>query len=131
MIDKAKAQPLLNILAVSKRPPWRPIASRDLSRLLGVSLQSLANWRVRGSGPEPEPHKRGQGNRIYYRPDKVMAWLSALCGTPHEDWQFCHEWLIAQGLSNMEARPEVVWCFTQFADKHGYFGGNQNRTSLR
>jgi len=35
-------------------PLWRPIPSRLLGRLLDVSIQSLANWRLRGTGPEPD-----------------------------------------------------------------------------
>lgn len=127
MIDKEEARELLVALAASTVVPWRPIPSRDLSRILGVSLQTLANWRVRGTGPQVEPYKRGQGNRTFYRPDKVMSWLSSIRSERREPWQFCHEWLVAKGLDNMEAQPEVVENFTIFADRHGYFGGIRGR----
>jgi hypothetical protein len=68
-------QAALERLKAAQGPPWRPIPSRDIKKFLGVSLQALANWRVRGTGPPPEPMEKGLGNRIYYRPDKIMAWL--------------------------------------------------------
>lgn len=84
-------------------PPWRPIPSRDVAKILGVSLQSLANWRVRGTGPPPEPMQKGLGNRIYYRPDKIMAWLT---GEPW--WQFTAKWLGEQGLGVNEVSEATV-----------------------
>ena len=78
------------------QPPWRPIPSRLLGRLLEVSVQSLANWRVRGTGPEPEPMRRGKGNKIFYRPDKVIEWLEQ-GRRPH--WRISADWLDEIGLS--------------------------------
>ena len=79
----------------SSLPPWRPIPSRSAARLLGTNLQSLANWRMRDLGPKPEPMKKGRGNRIYYRPDRMAEWLSdgRCC-----DWQFSGWWLQRRGL---------------------------------
>ncbi|TIW23205.1 MAG: hypothetical protein E5V65_01835 [Mesorhizobium sp.] len=76
-------------------PPWRPIPSRLVARFLGTSLQTLANYRVRGLGPETEPMRRGWGNRIYYRPDKIAEWLS---GGKCSDWQFSALWLQRMGM---------------------------------
>ena len=76
-------------------PPWRPIPSRLVKEYLNVSFQSLANWRVRGTGPEPEPFIPGGGNRCYYRPDVVMSWLS---GTSRPAWQYSADWLAAHGV---------------------------------
>lgn len=88
-------------------PPWRPISSRKLAAMLGVSLQSLANWRVRGTGPDAEPQKKGRGNRIFYRPDKVIAWLS--CGQT-EDWLVCEAWLRERDIEVTPAgRDAVYW----------------------
>jgi len=76
-------------------PPWRPIPSRLAARFLGVSLQSLANWRMRDIGPAAEPMRRGYGNRIYYRPNKIAEWLSdGKCS----DWQFSALWLRQMGM---------------------------------
>jgi hypothetical protein len=38
--------------------------------------------------------EKGLGNRIYCRPDKIMAWLS---GTRHW-WEYSADWLAKQGL---------------------------------
>lgn len=84
-----------NILK-SDEPPWRPISSRRLAALLKVSLQVLANWRVRESGPPPEARKRGTGNRLFYRPDKVLAWLSA---DEQDFWEFDRDWLAIRDLT--------------------------------
>lgn len=102
-------------------PPWRPIPSRLVAELLGVSLQSLANWRVRGTGPEPEPYKRGQGNRTMYRPDVVMAWLSGWSSEPKQPWEYSRQWLIGRGLTNLPADQASVDRFAAFADQHRYF----------
>lgn len=71
-------------------PPWRTISSRQLASLLGVSLQTLANWRVRGTGPQTAPLKKGRGNKVFYRRDAVLAWL---CEDAVEPWEFCRDWL--------------------------------------
>lgn len=76
-------------------PPWRPIPSRLAARFLGTSIQVLANWRMRDLGPATEPMRRGQGNRIYYRPDKIAEWLS---GGKCSDWQFSALWLQQMGM---------------------------------
>lgn len=92
--DTAKTD-ALHALIADKAPPWRPITSRTLAPLLGVSLQSLANWRVRGSGPPFEGLEKGKGNKIFYRPDRTMAWLS---NGQREPWEYCRDWLVAHRL---------------------------------
>jgi hypothetical protein len=87
----------------SATPPWRPIRSREVARLLAVSLQTLANWRVRGTGPEPEPMGTGHGHRTYYRPDKLLAWLD---GQPW--WRHSGVWLMSMGLAHDAIDDEVT-----------------------
>lgn len=79
-------------------PPWRLVSSRELAKTLGVSLQTLANWRVRGTGPQPQPLRRGTGNRIFYKRSDVLAWLSSQLGKPRPVWHFFAEWLNQNGL---------------------------------
>lgn len=86
-------------------PPWRPIPSRLAAQFLGTSLQSLANWRMRDLGPATEPMRRGQGNRIYYRPDKIAEWLS---GGQCSDWQFSALWLQQMGMALDEVSENAV-----------------------
>jgi hypothetical protein len=94
LLTQAEKHAALERLLAAPAPPWRSIPSRDLKTFLGTSHQSLANWRTRGTGPPFEPMEKGLGNRIYYRPDRVMAWLS---GTRHP-WQYSGDWLAAHGV---------------------------------
>ncbi len=89
-------------LMASPHPPWRPMPSREVARLVGASLQSLANWRIRGTGPEPEPAGTGRGNRTYYRPDKLLAWLAG-----GEWWVHSGVWLDERGLG-VEVETEAT-----------------------
>lgn len=81
-------------------PPWRPIPSRSVALTFGCALQTLANWRMRSLGPSPEPMRKGYGNRIYYRPDRIAQWLS---GDRCADWQFSGYWLMRRGLMTADA----------------------------
>ncbi|MDP1627648.1 MULTISPECIES: hypothetical protein [Pseudomonadota] len=118
-IDEANTK--LQALRQIKSPPWRPTPSRQLADILGVSLQSLANWRVRGTGPVPEPHKKGQGNRMMYRPDVVMSWLSDFAGKHAEPWEFNQLWLFNQRLESMVPDRRAVELFILQADARRYF----------
>jgi phage terminase Nu1 subunit (DNA packaging protein) len=101
--NSEQAAALLLSLKGSPTPPWRKMASRDLARQLGVSLQVLANWRVRGCGPRPEPHRRGEGNRTYYKRSAVIQWLSANAGQPRPEWEHERDWLVR--FSMMDGQP--------------------------
>lgn len=75
-------------IALPPRPPWHVVSSRELAGVLGVTLQTLANWRVRGIGPPPEPSSQFKGHREHYRIDRVLAWLSERNGEPRQPWTF-------------------------------------------
>src|SRR5262245_52095803 len=70
------------------RPYWHVLSSRELAEVLGVTLQTLANWRVRGIGPPTEPSSHFRGHREHYRIDQVLAWLSERNGEPQPAWRF-------------------------------------------
>lgn len=89
-------EPYIDALMADPAPPWHPVTSRTLSRQLGVSLQVLANWRVRDVGPRHERAPRGAGNKMVYRPDVVAAWLTEGRSKP---WEFSAKWLRMRGLS--------------------------------
>ena len=55
---------------------------RGRSKLLGVSGQTLANWRMRGVGPKPEPATDWKANRNYYKIVEVLAYFD---GSTHTD----------------------------------------------
>lgn len=78
-----------------KNPPWRPIPSRAVAPLLGVSLQTLANWRVRNCGPSYASHLKGKGNRAYYKPADILSWLE---DDAVEPWEINCDWLSSRGL---------------------------------
>jgi hypothetical protein len=112
-LDKDRRFELASHLANSPNPPWRPVPSRELARLLGVSLQTLANWRVRDKGPGSEPRVRGKGNRIFYRPDEVASWLLHRKVAP---WEICRDWLKERGLMVDEATVESTDFLIRAAD---------------
>lgn len=80
---------------LSDRPPWHVVSSRELASILGVSLQSLANWRVRDTGPPVAPAAcfKGLGNRSFYRIDEVLEWLATAEQRPRPAWLFCRDYL--------------------------------------
>jgi hypothetical protein len=84
----------IDVLLHHPLPPWRPISSMELSRLTGISIQSLANWRMRDYGPPFEPPLQGRGNKVFYRPDKIIEWLSD--GTMPA-WKVSEQWLADRG----------------------------------
>jgi hypothetical protein len=94
LLTPLQKQAALERLLAAPGPPWRPIRSQLFKHLLQVSLQSLANGRNRGTGPPFEPIQKGMGNTCFYRPDRVMAWLS---GTRHA-WEYSADWLAAHGV---------------------------------
>ena len=93
-----------------------------MAGLLGVSLQTLANWRSRETGPTPEKHVRGQGNRTFYRPDVVMAWLLRLMKGDAEPWEISHDW-ITEHLKMTCHTPsaEAVEKFIEFSNREKLF----------
>lgn len=86
-------------------PPWRAITSKTLCERLGVSLQVLANWRVRGVGPAHDRAPKGAGNKMVYRPEEVASWLTDLTVPA---WEFSARWLDLRGLMRTEwSEPET------------------------
>src|SRR3954467_9875044 len=77
-------------------PPWHAVSSVELAKLLGVHLNTVWNWKLRGNGPGAEPddvHVRAS-NRVFYLPANVLAWLSAKEGAPVEAWEWNRRWLM-------------------------------------
>jgi len=74
--------------AFLRRPPWSFVTSRELSRIVNVSLQTINNWKMRGILPEPSSHPKLKGNYNYYRISAIRSWLE---NRPEEDIQW--EWV--------------------------------------
>ncbi len=94
-MKKPPLAPFVEALLHSSAPPWQGVRSRIIARWLGVSLQVLANWRVRDVGPTSVKAPKGVGNKMLYRPDVVAAWLS---GAEAEPWEFAADWLARRGM---------------------------------
>jgi len=103
-IDKKS---ILNQITSGDIPPWRSVTSRTLARTLGVSLQVLANWRVREKGPQALSHRRGYGRRTHYQLSEVAAWAS---DGSIEAWQVSRDWLSKRGLEVAEnSQASTEW----------------------
>lgn len=79
-----------------RRPTWSVVSSRELAVALSVPHQHIANWRLRGILPEPEPPSRFlNGRKNYYRISKIQAWLE---GKPEEaiHWEWIQRWMPEQ-----------------------------------
>ena len=98
---------LANAMA-STTPIWRLIPSRQMARILGITIQTLANWRVREQGPRFSHAAKGKGNKVLYRMSDVLEWLSA-----RPSWEFEGEWLAQKGLGPEELdRDYTEWVKT-------------------
>lgn len=99
---------LLDQFVENAAPVWRPVTTVELANLLGVSVQSLANWRVRGNGPPSILSRRGK--RRLYRLDEALEWAT---GTPA--WKICRAWLVKRGLVPPGAQKEdIQWVVSIF-----------------
>lgn len=90
-----------------RRAPWSVITSRELAEVLGVHLQTISNWAVRGILPPPVKHPRLRGNRNYYRISTIRAWLN---GTDEdtESWAWINQYL-PSGFESLEQARDVCW----------------------
>lgn len=100
---QAKSRELESLTACGAIPPWQPIATRQVANLLGISVQVLANWRVRDNGPPSRPSPRGGGNRRLYCMGEVLAWI-----TGREPWTFSRDWLLAHGIADEDCSEADV-----------------------
>lgn len=117
MIDPERAKELILLIHSMATPPWRPIPSIKVAKLLGVSLQSLANWRVRGCGPPSEPVRRGKGNKVFYNPTKIVTWLANLSGEHLESWKVSRDWLKKNGLELCDPNEKSFSELTSMIDR--------------
>lgn len=103
------------------RLPWDVLSSVELADLLCVSLQVLANWRVRHKRPHPVAAGHFRGNRTYYRIDEVTAWLHSEEGRSVAPWQVVAQWLQQQFCTlPLPANEEGnVWAMAEQIDRLG------------
>lgn len=104
-MKKPPSAPFIDALLRSSAPPWHGVRSRIIAKWLGVSLQVLANWRVRDVGPASIKAPKGCGNKMLYRPDEVAAWLT---GGQVQKWELAAEWLARRGLAPSSKSPAAT-----------------------
>ncbi|WP_421998081.1 helix-turn-helix domain-containing protein [Roseovarius confluentis] len=113
---KERAALLLQDALTSPSPIWTPLTTREIGRLLRVSVQVLANWRVRDQGPPFTHAARGKGNRCLYTLSEVLAWMSA-----RPTWEFDRAWLVARGLAPEDANEDyVAWARQVLSQSSGF-----------
>ena len=61
---------------LKERPPWEYVTSAELSKVLGKPHQSIANWSLRGTLPQPvTDDPRLRKNKNHFRISAIRAWL--------------------------------------------------------
>jgi len=80
------------------------VTTRELADILGVSHQRVANWHLRGHLPEPEPRRKGQGNKNRWKISVIKNWLN---NTPEDDihWDFINTHM-DEGFKSIE---QAIW----------------------
>lgn len=83
----------LRTSSLATQPPWLFVTSAELAKALGVHIQTLSNWRLRGVGPTPAPASwfRGRPSRYYLA--HVWTWASEEAGVSAAPWTFSAAWL--------------------------------------
>lgn len=76
-LDSQQLMTRLVSLGYKDPAPYHVISGPELSRLLNVSDQTLANWRMRGLGPKPEPSENWKGHRNYYKLADLLAYFDS------------------------------------------------------
>lgn len=87
-LDKSTLDQGLRGLGFHLPFPWQVFSSQQVAVALGLSLNTMSNMKLRGTGPRPEPFDDYRGNRIMYRHDSLCAWLTGLPA-----WKFNQQWL--------------------------------------
>ena len=51
------------------------LKSQEVARIIGITAQSLDNWRCAGKGPRYVKDGEDRRARVYYRPVDVQTWI--------------------------------------------------------
>jgi hypothetical protein len=106
-LDREKA---FQSLIAAPFAPWREVPSKSVAQILGVSTQTLANWRMRRVGPPAARPIAREGRACTYRLSEVGAWLTAQSPRPLDASEVCLMWLGARGTTtgSLEAVIQAV-----------------------
>jgi len=83
----------LNASQVAQMAPWLFITSVELAKAIGVHLQTISNWRLRGKGPPAAPRGFFKGRPSRYMVGHVHAWAAEQAGVYIEPWKLNAAWL--------------------------------------
>jgi hypothetical protein len=103
------------------RPPWHVISSRELADVLDVSLQTLGNWRMSGTGPPVEWRLTYPGPKWFYRIDRTKTWLAAKQGRLLEAWRLAGDHLVSLGMIERTECEDQVWTAVDACEAVGVF----------
>jgi hypothetical protein len=76
--------------------PWRSISPKVAAGILGVTTQTLANWRFR-SLPSAARTGASYGRRGYYRLADLAEWIAQKHGVRSSAEALSRKWLEARG----------------------------------
>ena len=79
---------LEELYGISKPFPWQVISRRQLTSVLEIHTQTMANWGIRNKGPKSTPKGTWQHNKSYYPIANIIAWLDQ-----KPIWEVYKEWL--------------------------------------
>lgn len=108
-MDTEKLRKQADWSLVEKRPTWGCVSSMELSKILNVPFTSIGNWALRGLLIEPEPRRKGQGNKNLYKISKIRAWLES---RPENEihWEFI--------INHMDEQFKSIESAITCADRH-------------
>lgn len=104
----------LNASPVAEMAPWLFITSAELAKAIGVHLQTISNWRLRGKGPPAAPRGFFKGRPSRYMVGHVQAWAAEQAGVHVEPWKLNAAWLHANMQFSKVDDPEAVQSRVQF-----------------
>lgn len=90
---RTEYQERLNASKVADMAPWLFITSAEFAKAIGVHLQTVSNWRLRGKGPPAAPRGFFKGRPSRYMVGHVHAWAAEQAGVYVEPWKLNAAWL--------------------------------------
>lgn len=90
---KTEYQERLKNSNLSHMPPWLFVSSAELAKAIGVHIQTLSNWRLRGNGPPAAPSAFFKGRPARYMVGHVNVWAAEQAGQFIEPWKLNAAWL--------------------------------------
>lgn len=97
-----------NWIGYERRPTWSVVTSAELAQVLGVHLQTINNWKVRGILPAPVTDKKLVGNKNYFRISEIKTWLE---NRPEE--QIHWEWIKSHIPYDIESLAQAEYTVLQ------------------